>query len=52
MTKHVGEPGQEVRGVVLLRSRPEDLGYAAAAVAGSVSFKTYRMSLVLEDFDI
>ena len=52
VTKHIGEPGQEVRGLVLLRSEPEDLGYAAAAVASSVSFKTYRMSLVLEDFDI
>ena len=50
--KHVSKTGQEVRGVVLLQSKPEDLGYAAAALAGSVSFKTYRMSLLLEDLDI
>jgi len=50
--KHIGARGQEVRGVVLLPTRPKDLGYAAAALAGSVSFKTYRMSLLLEDLDI
>jgi len=50
--KHIAESEQEVRGLVLLQSSPEDLGYAAAAVANSVSFKTYRMSIVLEDIDI
>ena len=50
--KHIGAPQQEVRGVVLMQSGPEDLGYAAAALAGSVSFKTYRLSLVLEDLDV
>jgi len=52
VSKHIAKSKQEVRGLVLLQSRPEDLGYAAAAVASSVSFKTYRMSIVLEDIDI
>ena len=52
VSKHISQPEQEVRGLVLLQSSPEDLGYAAAAVTGSVSFKTYRMSILLEDIDI
>ncbi len=52
VSKHIAEPEQEVRGLVLLQSSPEDLGYAAAAVASSVSFKTYRMSIVLEDIEL
>ena len=46
--RHLGSPGAEVRGIVLLESLPEDLGYAAAAVAGTVEFKLYRLQLDFE----
>ena len=46
--KHLADKGQEVRGIVLLESVPENLGYAAAAVADSIEFKLYRMALQLE----
>ncbi len=47
--KHLAERGQEVRGLVLVESAPEDLGYAAAAVAGTVAFKTYRLAVSFDD---
>jgi hypothetical protein len=40
-----------VRGLVLLPPMPEDLSYAAAAVAGTVSFRTYRMALSFEELE-
>lgn len=43
--KHLSEAGQEVRAIVLLESVPEELGYAASAVADSVEFKLYHLSL-------
>jgi hypothetical protein len=46
--RHLGKSGEEVRGVVLLDSLPDDLGYAAAAVSDSVEFKLYQMALTLE----
>ena len=46
--RHLGKSGQEVRGIVLLDSLPDDLGYAAAAVADSVEFKLYQLELSLE----
>lgn len=46
--RHLGSPGAEVRGIVLLESLPDDLGYAAAAVAGTVEFKLYRLRLDFE----
>jgi hypothetical protein len=46
--RHLGESGEEVRGIVLLDALPDDLGYAAAAVAGTVEFKLYQMALTLE----
>lgn len=42
--KHVAE-GDHVRGIVVLQELPEAVGYAAAGVAGMVSFKTYRVAL-------
>lgn len=46
--RHLGKSGQEVRGIVLLESLPDDLGYAAAAVSDSVEFKLYQLALTLE----
>ena len=50
--KHLAAEGQEVRGIVLLDSVPDDLGYAAAAVADSVEFKRYRLALSFETVDV
>jgi hypothetical protein len=50
--KHLGAKGQEVRGMVLLDSVPDDLGYAAAAVASTVEFKRYRLALSFESIDV
>ncbi len=38
-----------VRAIVLTGSVPDDLSYAAAAVSGTVSFKTYRVAVAFED---
>ena len=46
--RHLGQSGQEVRGIVLLESLPDDLGYAAAAVSDTVEFRLYQMALTLE----
>jgi hypothetical protein len=43
--KHVAEPEQEVRAIVLLDQVPDDTSYTAAAVASTVSFKTYRVEV-------
>lgn len=50
--KHLGKKGQEVRAIVLLDSIPEDLGYAAAAVADSLEFKRYRLALTFEPIEV
>lgn len=50
--KHVAEEGQEVRAMVLLEILPEGLQYTAAAVAETVSFKTYRLEVTFCDVDI
>jgi hypothetical protein len=50
--KHVAKEQQEVRGVVLLPPMPEDLSYAAAAVAGTVAFHTYRMSISFDELEL
>jgi hypothetical protein len=49
--KHVAKGQQDVRGIVLLPPMPEDLSYAAAAVAGTVAFRTYRMSISFDDLE-
>lgn len=49
--KHVAEGKSSVRGIVLLPPMPEDLSYAAAAVMGTVAFRTYRMSVSFEDLE-
>ena len=50
--KHLSAEEQEVRGIVLVDSAPEDLGYAAAAVSDTVEFKLYRVGLTLEKIDV
>ena len=49
--KHLAE-GKRVRGIVLCSDAPEDLSYTAAAVADTVSFKTYRLALDFDDIEI
>jgi hypothetical protein len=46
--RHLGQSGDEVRGIVLLDQMPDDLGYAASAVSDSVEFKLYQMQLTFE----
>jgi len=50
--KHLSSKGQEVRGIVLVDSVPEDLGYAAAAVSDTVEFNRYRIGVTLEKVDV
>jgi hypothetical protein len=50
--KHLSSKEQEVRGIVLVDSVPEDLGYAAAAVADTVEFSRYRVGVTLEKVDV
>lgn len=50
--KHVAKGQQDVRGIVLLPPMPEDLSYAAAAVAGTVAFLTYRMSISFDELEL
>lgn len=46
--RHLGQSGEEVRGIVLLDEMPDDLGYAAAAVSDTVEFKLYQLELTFE----
>ncbi|MGI9590152.1 MAG: hypothetical protein ACR2P8_02195 [Myxococcota bacterium] len=50
--KHVGDGKKQVRGIVLCQEPPESLSYAAAAVADTIAFKTYRIALTFEDLEI
>lgn len=50
--KHLGEGKQAVRGIVLVEEPPEDLRYAAAAVADSVMVMTYRLALTFEAVEL
>ncbi len=47
--KHLGGGAGDVRGIVLVEPPLRDLSYAAAAVAGTVSFKTWRVALTFQD---
>ncbi|MDZ4340133.1 MAG: hypothetical protein U1B94_07960 [candidate division NC10 bacterium] len=49
--KHLGNAKQPVRGIVLIEGVPEKLSYAAAAVADTLAFKTYRMAVRFEDVE-
>lgn len=50
--KHLATGAEKVRGILLLDQPPESLSYAAAAVADTIAFKTYRMTLCFEDLQI
>ena len=50
--KHVAKPSQEVRAIVLLDQIPEDFSYAAAAVASTLAFKTYRLEVNFTDVEV
>ncbi len=50
--KHIAEPQQEVRAIVLLEQVPKELSYTAAAVASTVGLKTYRMEISFSDVEV
>ncbi len=50
--KHLAEGRRKVRAIVLVEEAPESLNYAAAAVSGTVAFKTYQVSLSFQDLEI
>ncbi len=50
--KHLCEPGDRVRAILLLDRVDEALGYAAAAVADTISFRTWRVSIQFEAIDV
>jgi hypothetical protein len=47
--KHLGKGKQKARGIVLVEQAPENLSYTAAGVAGTITFKTYRIAVTFED---
>jgi predicted nucleic acid-binding Zn-ribbon protein len=49
--KHLAND-KNVRGIVVLCQAPESLKYSAAAVADTVSFKTYQMALTFSDVEL
>jgi RecB family endonuclease NucS len=50
--KHLGKNKQKTRGIVLVEQAPENLSYTAAGVAGTITFKTYRIAVTFEDVEI
>ena len=50
--KHIAEPKQEVRAIVLLEQVPDDFSYTAAAVSSTVNFKTYRLEINFSDVEV
>lgn len=50
--KHVAKTREGVRGVVVMDQAPANLSYAAAAVADTVAFRTYRLKLSFEKVDL
>ncbi len=52
LRKHLCDGRQQVRAIVLVEEPPASLPYAAAAVADTVVFKTFRVALVFEDIEI
>lgn len=47
--KHLGKGKQKARGIILVEQAPENLSYTAAGVAGTITFKTYRVAVTFED---
>lgn len=50
--KHLGKGKQKTRGIVLVAQAPENLSYTAAAVAGTITFKTYGVAVTFEDVEV
>jgi len=51
VSKHLCGKGQGVRGIVLLEAVHDSIAYAAAAVAETVSFKTWQVALTFDDVE-
>jgi len=51
VAKHLSGRAQGVRGIVLLESVHDSIAYAAAAVAETVAFKTWRVAVVFNDVE-
>jgi hypothetical protein len=49
--KHLCAGSQAVRGIVLMDQARDEIVYAAAAVADTVSFKTYQVALTFSDLE-
>ena len=49
VSKHIANDQRPVRALVLLEPPAPELGYAARAVADSVSFKTWRITVAVDD---
>jgi hypothetical protein len=47
--KHLGKGKQKARGIILVEQAPENLSYTAAGVAGTITFKAYRVAVTFED---
>ncbi len=52
VSKHVAGRQKPVRGVVVAERVPEEVGYAAEAVVGTLAFKTFRVALTFHDLNI
>jgi predicted nucleic acid-binding Zn-ribbon protein len=50
--KHLATDGRNVRGIVVIEEIPEELAYAAAGVAQTVSFKAFRVALTFHDLPL
>ena len=50
--KHLGKGKQKVRGIVLVEHAPDNLSYTASAVAGTITFKTYRVAVAFDDVEM
>lgn len=50
--KHLGKGKEKVRGIILVEQAPENLSYTASAMAGTITFKTYRVAVTFEDVEI
>ena len=50
--KHLANGKRKVRGIVLMEEDGGDLSYAAAAVADTIEFKTYRVAVTFQDLSL
>jgi uncharacterized Zn finger protein (UPF0148 family) len=50
--KHVARTREGVRGILVMNEAPANLSYAAAAVADTVAFRTYRLKLSFEKVEL